>query len=189
MDLNEALSKVKPHLKTTRYEHTVRVVETAVKLAEIYHEDRTKVELASAFHDYAKNRDREELKRWIIKERGIPKDLLHYHHELWHGPVGAYLVKVEHNIRDAHILNAITYHTTGRINMSRLEKIVFLADYIEPGRKFPGLDEVREIAVNDLDKGCYLALKNTIHFLMSKSQPIYPTTFHAYNDFVLQLKN
>ncbi|MBB6454345.1 putative HD superfamily hydrolase involved in NAD metabolism [Salirhabdus euzebyi] len=188
MERSEALAKVKPHLKQERYEHTVRVVDTAVKLSELNGAEKEKVEIAAAFHDYAKYRDKEELERWILKETGLSKDLLQYHHELWHGPVGAYIVKLEYNITDKEILNAITFHTTGRKNMSLTEKIVFLADYIEPGRKFPGVEEVRDAAWKSLNLGCYMALKNTIQFLMSKKQPIYPDTFHAYNDFVTMEK-
>ncbi len=183
MNLEEAYERVKPKLKPARFEHTKRVVETAVELAEAYGEDIEKTKIAAAFHDYAKYRDVEEMKRWIIKETALPKDLLLYHHELWHGPVGAYLVRVEHDVMDTDILSAITYHTTGHANMTLLEKIVFLADYIEPGRSFPGVDEVRKVAKEDLNQGCYLALRNTIQFLMSKGQTIYPDTFHAYNDF------
>ena len=188
MDVVEALKIVKKALTIERYEHTERVVDTARKLANIYNEDMEKAEIAAALHDYAKYRDPNELKRWILREKGLPKDLLQYHHELWHGPVGAYLLRVEHDVTTTSILDAITYHTTGRANMTTLDKIIFLADYIEPGRNFPGLEEVRNEAWKDLDKGCYLALKNTIMFLMNKNQPIYPNTFQAYNDLNKRIK-
>lgn len=187
MDVKEALEKVQAQLTDTRFEHTKRVVETAIKLAEIHGGSKEKVELAAALHDYAKYRSKPEMKMWII-DAYLPKDLLQFHHELWHGPVGAMLVKRELGIEDREILSAIHYHTTGKVNMTQLEKLVFLADYIEPGRNFPGVDEVRNIAREDLDKGCWLALKNTISFLMSKNQPIYPDTFFAYNDLTKVMK-
>ncbi|MBO8156012.1 MAG: bis(5'-nucleosyl)-tetraphosphatase (symmetrical) YqeK [Bacillaceae bacterium] len=187
MDVKKALQIVKPYLKPDRFEHTKRVVVTAVKLSEWYGEDVNKAEIAAAFHDYAKNRPKEYLKRWITKEKTLPKDLLYFHHELWHGPVGALLVEREFGIADSDILNAIRYHTTGRISMTKLEKIVFLADYIEPGRKFPGVDMARSLAREDLDQACQFALKNTIQFLMEKQQPIYPDTFFAYNDLTSKL--
>ncbi|MCT2537630.1 bis(5'-nucleosyl)-tetraphosphatase (symmetrical) YqeK [Aquibacillus koreensis] len=188
MNREEALNLVEPHLKKTRFEHTKRVTDTAVDLAKLYNEDVGKVELAAVFHDYAKYRDLEEMRRWIISE-SLPKDLLTFHHELWHGPVGAILVKKEIGINDQMILNAIKYHTTGKKDMTKLEKIVYLADYIEPGRDFPGVDKVREQAEVDLDMGCFMATKNTIQFLLSKNQPIYPDTFHAYNDLLMTIKN
>lgn len=78
----------------------------------------------------------------------------------------------------------VSCHTTGKKHMSVLDKVVFLADYIEPGRNFPGVDEVRETAETDLDKACLLALKNTIVFLVGRGRTVYPDTFHAYNDLL-----
>lgn len=184
MKREEALSLVKVQLKPERYEHTVRVLETALLLGEKLQIDLKMVELAAIFHDYAKYRSKEEMRRWIVSENSLSKDLLQYHHELWHAPVGAILVEREIGIQDPAILSAIRFHTTGRVNMTTLEKIIFLADYIEPGRAFPGIDTVREAAQENLDLACKRALSNTISFLLSKNQPIYPDTFFAYNDFV-----
>ncbi|WP_226036965.1 bis(5'-nucleosyl)-tetraphosphatase (symmetrical) YqeK [Aquibacillus saliphilus] len=185
MDRNEALSLVEPHLKKPRFEHTKRVADTAINLARLFGEDIKDTDLAAIFHDYAKYRDKEELKRWILTE-SLPKDLLSYHHELWHGPVGAILVKRELGVENEQVLSAIHWHTTGKAGMSKLDKIIFLADYIEPGRQFPGVDEVREQADKNLNVACWMASRNTIEFLMKKNQPIYPDTFHAYNDLLHQ---
>lgn len=186
MKIDEAIAYVKPHLTKERFNHTLRVAQTAVELAEVYKASPEKAELAAVFHDYAKYRSLEELKRWISKSY-LPKDLLDYHHELWHGPVGAILVEREHGIHDTDVRNAIHYHTTGQANMSKLEMIVFLADYIEPGRSFTGIEEVREIAGKDLVHACWMVSRNTIQFLMQKNARIYPDTFHAYNDFTRRL--
>jgi predicted HD superfamily hydrolase involved in NAD metabolism len=124
----------------------------------------------------------------IILNQNMAKDLLDFHSELWHAPVGSYLVEQEAGITDREILDAIAYHTTGRIGMTLLDKIVYLADYIEPGRSFPGVDEVREMAEKNLDVALIQAVRNTIVFLMSKKQAIYPDTFHTYNDLILNLK-
>ncbi|GGD04265.1 bis(5'-nucleosyl)-tetraphosphatase (symmetrical) YqeK [Pontibacillus salipaludis] len=188
MDQNEALAILKPHLKQERYDHTVRVMETAIQLAGVYGVDEKKAEIAAIFHDYAKYRPTEEMKKWITSTY-LPKDLLHYHHELWHGPVGALLVEREVGITDVEVLDSIHYHTTGRTHMTPLDKVIFLADYIEPGRKFPGIDDVREAAQVSLDYGCWMATKNTIAFLMSKNQPIYPDTFYAYNALTKRKNN
>ncbi|MEQ6375838.1 bis(5'-nucleosyl)-tetraphosphatase (symmetrical) YqeK [Bacillaceae bacterium S4-13-56] len=184
MNREEALAIVKEKLKPERYDHTIRVLETALRLGEKMGIDLKKVELSAIFHDYAKYRPKEEMGRWILSEKTLSKDLLQYHHELWHAPVGAILVEREVGILDKDILMAIKSHTTGRVNMSDLEKIIFLADYIEPGRSFPGVDTVREVAQDNINLGCKLALSNTIIFLLSKNQKIYPDTFLAYNDFV-----
>ncbi|TGB04238.1 bis(5'-nucleosyl)-tetraphosphatase (symmetrical) YqeK [Halobacillus salinus] len=179
-----ALAYVKPHLKTSRYEHTVRVVNQAVELADRFEVDVYQAEIAAALHDYAKYKPLEEMKRWILTDRRLPKDLLDYHHELWHGPVGALMLEMEIGLNDAAVVSAITSHTTGKKHMSKLDKVVFLADYIEPGRDFPGVDDVRSLAETSLDEACALALKNTIVFLVEKGRTVYPDTFHAYNDFI-----
>ena len=105
----------------------------------------------------------------------MDEELLEYNSELWHAPVGAYLVEKEAGIKDAEILDAIRYHTSGRPNMTILEKVIYLADYIEPGRNFPGVEEVREMAEKDLDQALIQSIQNTIIFLMKKNQENFPT--------------
>ncbi|GMB07556.1 putative HD superfamily hydrolase involved in NAD metabolism [Thermolongibacillus altinsuensis] len=187
MERHEALAIVRKQLTEHRYQHTIGVMETAIELAKKYGADVKKAELAAIFHDYAKFRPKEEMKRIII-EQNMPSDLLQYNAELWHAPVGAYLVKTEVGIDDVDILDAIRYHTSGRANMTVLEKVVYLADYIEPGRAFPGVDEVRELAQQNLDLALLKALQNTISFLMKKNEAIYPDTFYTYNDLAKKIK-
>jgi len=187
MNRNEALQLVKAQLTEKRYVHTLGVAESAVELADRYGADVKKAELAAIFHDYAKFRPKEEMKQ-IIMEQNITNDLLDYHSELWHAPVGAYLVEQEAGVTDQEILDAIAYHTSGRIGMTLLDKIVYLADYIEPGRSFPGVEEVRKLAEQNLDAAVIQAVRNTINFLMMKKQVIYPATFHTYNDLIKNLK-
>ena len=146
-----------------------------------------KAELAAIFHDYAKFRPKEEMEQIIISEKMAP-DLLAYNTELWHAPVGAYLVEKEAGITDQEILDAIAYHTSGRVGMSLLDKIIYLADYIEPGRSFPGVAEVRLTAKENLDHAVIQALGNTVVFLMKRNQAIYPDTFKTYNDLIMNLK-
>ncbi|AIM15678.1 bis(5'-nucleosyl)-tetraphosphatase (symmetrical) YqeK [Neobacillus sedimentimangrovi] len=183
MEREEALKIVKVQLTEHRYQHTLGVMETAISLARLYGADEKKAELAAIFHDYAKFRPKEEM-REIIKSHSFPQDLLEYNAELWHAPVGAYLVEKEAGITDKEVLDAIRYHTSGRPGMTLLEKIIYLADYIEPGRQFPGVDEVRELAKESLDRALIKSVQNTINFLMKKNQRVYPETFHMYNDLI-----
>jgi predicted HD superfamily hydrolase involved in NAD metabolism len=183
MEREKALELVKKQLTEHRYQHTLGVMETAVWLAEKYGADVKKAELAAIFHDYAKFRPKDEMKN-IIETKGFPEDLLEYNSELWHAPAGVYLVETEAGIKDPEVLSAIRYHTSGRAGMTLLEKIIYLADYIEPGRHFPGVEEVRELAKEDLDKALIKAVQNTIIFLMKKNQTVYPDSFHTYNDLV-----
>lgn len=186
MDRQRALQIVKEHLPEHRYIHTIGVTDTAIILARRYGGDEKKAELAGIFHDYAKYREKKEMKNIIVKEK-MPNDLLLYSSELWHAPVGAYLVKKEVGITDEEILNAIRFHTTGRPGMTILEQVVFLADYIEPNRTFPGVEEVRELAEKDLDAAIIAAIRNTIQFLLTKNQLVYPQTVETYNDLQRKL--
>jgi len=183
MERERALKLVKEQLTEHRYIHTVGVMETAIKLAQRFGGNEKKAELAAIFHDYAKFRPKEEMKE-IILTQGFPENLIGFNAELWHAPAGAYLAKNEAGIDDPEVLDAIRFHTSGRAGMSLLEKIIYLADYIEPGRHFPGVEEVREMAERDLDEALLQAVQNTILFLMKKKQPVYPETFNTYNDLV-----
>lgn len=111
----------------------------------------------------------------------MPAHLLDHNPELWHAPVGAYLVQREAGVQDEDILDAIRYHTSGRPGMTLLEKVIYVADYIEPNRAFPGVDEVRKLAETDLNQALIQSIKNTMVFLMKKNQPVFPDTFLTYN--------
>lgn len=172
---------VRQHLTTARYEHTLRVADTSVYLAKKFEADVDKAEIAAILHDYAKFRPLDEMKSIIEKNvEEIPLDLLDYHHELWHAFVGAYLVQQELQITDQQIVAAIRYHTTGRAGMSLLEKIVCLADYMEPGRTFTGVDQVRQLAEENVDQALCKSFENTLDFLNKKGVPAYPLTYIAF---------
>ncbi|WP_217586769.1 bis(5'-nucleosyl)-tetraphosphatase (symmetrical) YqeK [Lentibacillus saliphilus] len=187
MNRDEAIRIVKPQLTDERFEHTLRVADTALELSECYGVSSEQAEEAALLHDYAKYRPVEEMKRWI-KSTTLPKDLLHFHSELWHAPVGAKMLELEHGITDQSVLDAVAFHTTGRVGMTSLDMIIFIADYIEPGRSFPGVGEVRAMAKQDIRHACWLALRNTISFLLDKQSQIYPNTFYAYNDLTNYVK-
>ncbi|MCA1057978.1 bis(5'-nucleosyl)-tetraphosphatase (symmetrical) YqeK [Rossellomorea aquimaris] len=184
MNRDKALEIVKEHLTEHRFVHTCGVMETSIELAKRYGADEKKAETAAIFHDYAKFRDKQEMQS-IIEDEGLAQDLLLYNSELWHAPVGAVLVEREVGIEDVEILNAIRFHTSGKEGMTVLDKVIYLADYIEPNRQFPGVEEVRELAEKSLDLALLKALQNTMTFLMKRNQAIYPDTFRFYNELTL----
>jgi predicted HD superfamily hydrolase involved in NAD metabolism len=183
MNLDEIIQATKEQMPQSRWEHTLRVRDTALKLAEKLQLSLSKVEIAALLHDYAKFWPDEQLISWIKKYQ-LPSDLLQYNKELWHGPVGAEVARRKWKILDEEILNAICYHTTGRPAMSLLEKVIFLADYIEPARKFPGVDEVRNLAEKNLDQALLQSLDNTLTFLISRRQKVYPLTLLTRNYYL-----
>jgi predicted HD superfamily hydrolase involved in NAD metabolism len=176
MNRLDYLDRTREQLPLSRWEHTLRVVETASILAERFSADKEKVDTAAILHDYCKFWTAEEL-IFAIKQYKLPQDLLLYNQELWHGPVASVIASKELEIKDQEINNAIFYHTTGRPNMGLVEKVVFLADYIEPARKFPGVDATRLLAQKNLDDAIVLSLKQMIQFLISSGQRVYPITY------------
>src|SRR5699024_5739309 len=138
------------------------------------------IKLAAMLHDYAKCFTVETLKK-NIKKYNFPPTLLIYHQKLWHGPVAPAIVEQDCGIKNKDILNAFYVHTTGRAAMTTLEYIMFVADYIEPRRQFPGVESVRELAKTDIILAAKSANKNTITHLMSKDNSVHPDSFHMYN--------
>lgn len=187
MDKNEALKIVRPHLNQTRYDHTKRVLKTALTLADIFDINRKETMLAAIFHDYAKYRPLDEMIE-VIKTNHLSLDLLSFHHELWHGPVASILVEKELGIENPAIKDAIYWHTTGHASMTDLEKVIYLADYIEPARKFTGIEMIRKTAVEDLGEACFMAVRNSMRFLIERERLIYPETLNMYNDLKRQLE-
>ncbi|MDK8393063.1 bis(5'-nucleosyl)-tetraphosphatase (symmetrical) YqeK, partial [Lactobacillus gasseri] len=105
---------------------------------------------------------------------------------IWHGIVGAYFIEKELKITDPEILTAIRRHTTADVEMTILDKIVFVADFIEPGRDFPGVEEARKVAYDNLDDGVGFELAHTLDFLITNRKKIYPKTFAAYNKWAVK---
>ena len=173
--------KVKKELKPARYEHTLGVAYTAACMAFLYGEDPLKAELAGILHDCAKCYPHEEQIR-ICREAGIPltKEEL-ASPAVIHAICGRYLAETMYGITDEDLLNAIGSHTTGRPAMSRLEKIIYIADFIEPLRsEAPNLPEMRKLAFQDLDECMYQILMSTIDYLNGRGAPVVPATMDAF---------
>lgn len=164
-----------------RYNHSVRVMKTAIKLAEINNADIGKAKVAAILHDCAKIIDETNLLKRTYDFDIILDACMEHNHELIHGPLGAKIAEEEYGVKDIQILDAIYYHTTGRENMNILDKIIYMADYIEPYRNFVGVEEIRKLAFEDLDKSLILAMEKTIIFLIENKKLIHPDTIKARN--------
>ena len=176
----EIVAKEKSNMTEDRFEHCIGVSKTAQRLAELNQYDEDKAALAGFIHDYAKQVSVEEY-REVIKTKGFDQDLLNWNRSIWHGIVGTYFIQRDLKITDSEILTAVRRHTTADVEMTTLDKIVFMADYIEPGRSFPGVEEARKITYANLDKGVGYQLAHTLEFLIEKRDKIYPRTLDAYN--------
>ena len=176
----EIVAKEKSNMTEDRFEHCIGVSKTAKKLAELNQYDEDKAALAGFIHDYAKQVSVEEY-REVIKTKGFDQDLLNWNRSIWHGIVGIYFIQRDLKINDSEILTAVRRHTTADVEMTTLDKIVFMADYIEPGRSFPGVEEARKITYANIDRGVGYQLAHTLEFLIEKRNKIYPRTLDAYN--------
>lgn len=162
---------LKNMLSDYRYEHSIRVADLASKLADIYHVDKDKAYISGLLHDIAKEFSDEE-NGYIIDKYNLNNRLDFINNKkLLHGLVGAYYAKEKYEIDD-DVMNAIMYHTIGNINMNLLDKIVFVADKIEFGKNYDGIEEERELAFVDINKAMILCIENNIKKLEKEKKVV-----------------
>ena len=172
-DFIKIKKKLSKYLDEARFEHTMGVMYTCAALAMVYDYDLEDAQAAGLLHDSAKCiPNKKKLK--LCSQHDIPvSDFEKDHPFLLHAKLGAYVASSKYDIKDEEILTAITYHTTGRPGMSLLEKIVFVADYIEPRRnKASNLSKLRQMAFIDIDRTVYEIMDQTLRYLKSKKVPI-----------------
>lgn len=174
MELIAMEKKLKETLSERRYNHSLGVMETAVKLAEQYGADVEKARLSGLLHDCAKDIDKAMMPE-MCEALGVPLDSVKLtHRSLIHADLGARLAETEYGVTDGEVLDAIRYHTLGRPDMTLLEKILYLADFIEPTRKeFPALSELRRLSVIDLDLATLRALESCIAHVKSQGKDVH----------------
>lgn len=182
MTMKEMKRQLKKELSKERYQHTINVVYTAISMAMRYEADMKQAALAGLLHDCAKcipNPKKIKLCRKFhirISEEEKKRP------ELLHAKLGACIAQTQYGISDSEILNAIKRHTTGAPGMTLLDKIIYVADYIEPGRdKAKHLTEIRKLAFTDLDACVYQIMTDTLEYLQERGGAIDPMTKSAYD--------
>jgi len=175
------ISELENKLSEKRFKHTLGVVETAVRLAKKYGIDTEKARLAALLHDCAKGLKIEELLELAKKSDWEIDEWEYKLKRVLYAPVAAYLAKIKWNIKDREILEAIRYHTLGHPDMGLLAKIIFVADFIEPNRKFKGLDKIRSKAEVDLNKTIISICDYSLTYNIGKKQLIHPNTLYLRN--------
>lgn len=179
----ELIERLQGALKPKRFHHVLRVEQTALKLAAANGVDPELASIAALCHDYAKQRPAEDFIR-VIKDRHMDPALLNYGNAIWHGVVGAELVAEELGVHDQRILDAIREHTVGAAYMTKLAQVIYMADYLEPQRDFPGVDRARRLTARSLGAGVALQTLQTLTYLMQEHLPVYPGTLTTYNAWV-----
>lgn len=186
-DRQALLEKIRVAMNPERFQHVLGVEEAALALADRYGCDPKKASLSALLHDYAKEVE-DQVFLDLIAKYDLDKDLLNWDNNIWHGVVGAYKIAEDFGLEDEEIFQAIQRHTVGAGQMTLLDKVLYVADYIEPNRDFPGVDEARRIAKESLDKAVAYETAQTISYLAKKGIPIYPQTLETYNGYVAWLK-
>lgn len=168
-------------LDTERYEHTLGVMYTAASMAMRYDEDVEKALLAGLLHDCAKCISGENKIKLCNKYHLSVSEVEKKNPSLLHAKLGAFLAAKKYHIKDKDVINAIASHTTGCPNMTLLDKIIYIADYIEPGRKeLPNMAEVRKLAFTDINECLYRILEDSLVYLNSKNISVDPMTEKTY---------
>lgn len=188
MKWKEAKDLVKGRLSEKRYQHTLNVKKMAVKLARRYGVQEEKAALAALLHDAAKEIPKEEMKALMAQypqyaEGGESRPV-----PVWHGVCAAILARTEWGVTDEAVLSAIACHTAGKPGMTKLDKVVYLADMTSKERDWPGVNKLRKLEMKNLDAAMLAALKQTNDFVLSQGKPLDPMSKAAYDDILAQVE-
>ena len=180
-ELQLLTAKLKLCLTPKRWQHSVGVSQTAARLAELYQSDAQRMAIAGLVHDCAREMSGAELLQ-SVQELALNVDEVEKQETvLLHAPVGAKMAAINYGIDDPEICQAIRRHTVGGVEMTVMDKILYLADFIEPNRNFAGVEELRRLAAQDLDKAVLAAFDQSIKFIVRKGGLLHPGTILARN--------
>lgn len=185
MKYEEIKKYAKNILSEKRYKHSEAVAKRAVELAKIYGEDEQKAELIGIAHDIAKEMPKEEALKYI-KENGIELDEIEeLETGLWHSKIGAHICIKKFGFTQ-EMAQSITYHTTGNINMTTMDKIIYIADKTEETRPLADLKELVDISNKNLDEGMLVIARTAINYSIRKKALIHPDTIYMMNKIIIE---
>ena len=181
--LDEIKEWVKAGVSPHRFQHIEGVVKTALQLARRNGISAEKAEWAAWLHDCGKEMSPIQMKTWLRRspykldrmEKTMPW--------LWHPHVGAAIARKKWGVRDPSVLEAVEFHTLGQPGMGPLAQVLFIADFVEPGRKFPGVAGARKAAQKGLKEGVMMKAAMTLSFLLERNAPIHPRLVETLNAF------
>lgn len=181
MDIKTIMYMLNKELDSKRYLHSVNVMEVSQSLAKNYGADIEKARLAGILHDCAKNYRGDDARDYVRKIGYEADEVELLQPKLLHGIIGEHLARTIYGVADEEVLGAIRWHTTGKAGMSLLEKIVYVADYIEPLRYFEGIEKMRKAAYEDLERCIVLCSESTIRFVLNKGALLHSRTVETRN--------
>lgn len=180
---DELIEKVRMKMSNKRFQHVLRVEDMSLILAKKNNVSLEKASIAALVHDYGKERPDDDYIE-LIKKNNLDTDLMKYGNAIWHGLLGSYFIENELQIKDEDILQAVQLHTTGAAEMSGLDCVLYVADYVEVGRQFPEVDKARDLALRNLDDAVAFETEQTLLYLIQKKALVYPKTLETYNAWV-----
>ncbi|QQK07162.1 bis(5'-nucleosyl)-tetraphosphatase (symmetrical) YqeK [Miniphocaeibacter halophilus] len=183
----EIKENLKRDLKKSRYEHTLRVVNKAEEIAGKYKLDINKCKLAALLHDCGKGKEEHYKNKYISEYNKLIKkdEYVEFKNPfLEHCIIGYLVAKNHYKVEDNDVLNAILWHTTGRLGMTEIEKVIYLADKTENGRDYPSVDKIREKSLINLNDAIILSINNNIKYLIENNQIISINTIKLRNELI-----
>jgi predicted HD superfamily hydrolase involved in NAD metabolism len=188
LDREEIIKKLEATLDRERFEHSLRAEKIALKLAQKYGVNTNQASVAALLHDCARRYGRPELLRQARRLKLKIDPIRRLEPKLFHGEIGAAIAKREFGVRSAGILRAIRNHTTGAPGMSKLEQVIYLADHIEEGRDFAGVEKLRRLAFKDMGRALLESASAMIVFLLKKGLPVYQPSVETRNYYLVKSK-
>ncbi|MDK8502172.1 bis(5'-nucleosyl)-tetraphosphatase (symmetrical) YqeK [Aerococcus sp. UMB1112A] len=179
----ELLDRAQARLSKKRFRHLLGVEEAAVHLADRYGEDKERASIAALLHDYAKEASLDELQAFADHPDYDP-DWPEAGNAIWHGPLAVLMAKRDLGLDDRLIEQAVWNHTLGSLAWTGLDKILYIADYIEANRDFPGVKEARKVAEKSLDAAVDYKIRHSLMHLLETRKPIHQQTIAVYNQWV-----
>ena len=180
--------EVQRHLTEKRFYHSQCVAQEAARLAQQYGADVEKARLAGILHDIMKDTPPEQQLK-ILQDSGILLTKTQRHNrKLWHALAGAAYLQQTLQVKDGGIVEAVRCHTSGKKDMSLLEKVLFVADYISADREYPGVERMRQAAYRSLEEAIVEGVLFTVQELMGQRLPVAPESIEAYNDAIFTLQ-
>lgn len=189
MEIHEIINMLEVQLDSYRFKHSVNVMKMSEDLARHYEVDVEKAKLAGILHDCGKNYEGDEAREYVRKIGYQANDIEMLQPKLLHGVIGENLARVMYDVNDQEILGAIRWHITGKAGMNPLEKIIYVADYIEPSRDFEAVKDMRRLAFEDLDKCVLFCSESTISFILNNGFLLHEKTIETRNYSLMLINN
>jgi len=186
MDEKNIIKRLKSLLGPSRFRHSLRVRQKALRLSKFHQIDLKKARIAGLLHDVSRYMDRKALLQFAEKIKLKIDPISRLEPKLLHAAISAHIARHKFGVKDPQVLKAISSHTLGRVNMSALEKIIYIADHVEEGRSHAGVKKARKLAETDMDRTIVAISSSMIRYLLDQGLPVHPMTVKVRDHYLLK---